>query len=303
MKYQVGCKINLNLHIVGRREDGYHLLDSLFYPIPSLYDTIYIDEVSEKEQGIQVLCETKGIDLKDNTLTKAYNLFTQATNFKPNIVVDLQKNIPHGAGLGGGSADGALILKYLYMKWKNFSSIEEVEKNEEALNFLLPLAVQVGADVPFFIYNKPMRAKGIGEILENYDAKALKGLSLLLICPNIHVNTAEIFKNFKKENPYLTEKVKKIYFQDLTSELTHAINALYPIEKDFFVNDLEETVFRLFPKLGEYKQKLRSHNAKIALMSGSGSSLFAIYGDKEQAKKAKASFDNEDLKHISLVEL
>ncbi len=302
MEYLIPCKINLNLHIIGRREDGYHLLDSLFFPLPSVCDTMRVSENSE--HGIKVLCNTAGIDLESNTLTKAYTVFNKASDFSPNIKVELEKNIPHGAGLGGGSADGAFILKYLYMKWKGYSSVEEVEKSEEAINFLLPLAVQVGADVPFFLYNKPMRAEGIGEILTEYNASSLKNNYLLLLCPRIYVNTAQVFKIFKEENQNIVKKIKKNYSEDLTTAMSQAINSLYPIEKDFFVNDLEKTVFRMFPKLGEYKQSLLSQGAKIALMSGSGSSMFALFDKRDEAEKAKAFFENsEDMQLCSLIEL
>ncbi len=302
--YTIGCKINLNLHIVGRKENGYHLLDSLFYPINTPFDTIKIEESA---QGLEFFCDTEGIDLKNNTITQIYEEFGKATQFYPNLKIILNKGIPHGAGLGGGSADAAFVLKYLFALYKEIEFNKDIQLSQEDLLFLIPIALKVGTDIIFFLYNIPMRVEGIGEKCSIFNSSPLKGLILLLISPNIKVNTIEAYKHFRQENPQIKEKVKKNDTESLTSAITQAINPYSAMTEkfanSFFVNDLEPSVFSIYPQIGAYKAKLLELNAKIALMSGSGSSLYGIFTSKEDAEAASAFFIQEGVRTFPLIVL
>ena len=157
---EAGCKINLGLKILGQREDGYHLIDSIFYPLKAPCDKLYMARA--REEGIRVLTDCRGVDPEKNTLTKAWKVFAETTGFAQALVVRLEKNIPWGAGLGGGSADAACVLRHMALLAKEAGR----PVSEEAL---LSMAARVGADVPFFLRNVPMRVQGIGEILTEVD--------------------------------------------------------------------------------------------------------------------------------------
>ncbi len=301
-KYTIGCKINLNLYIVNRRENGYHELDSLFYPLKNPHDTIIIhDYVDNNSSDFKLICNIKDIDVNENTLTKVYTLFKKTTYFAPKLHIELQKAIPHGAGLGGGSADAAFLLKYLYAKWRNISFSQNFLPKNKDLNVLEEIAVNVGADVPFFLHNKAMRAQGIGEILSPINVDILNNFTLLLLCPKIFVNTKEAFKKFTEKNQILIEKFKNNTSKCLTRALKQDIKSHNAMINAFFQNDLESSVFSSFPILKEYKEKLLSFDAKVALMSGSGSSLYALFETKEQAKIARVFFENLEEIQLCLI--
>ncbi len=299
--FEIPCKINLNLHIVGRREDGYHLLDSLFYPINSPCDTIIIEE---SQPAFSVECDTEGIDLTDNTLTKIYKEFSKEFNFSPKFKLRLIKGIPHGAGLGGGSADAAFLLKYLFALYKGEEFSSDYEIKDKDMQLLIDIALKVGADIPFFLHNRPMRVEGIGEECSFFDASPLKGLILLLISPKIKVNTIEAYKEFRKKNQNLQEKVKKNAPESLTIAIKNAINpdSTMSVSNSFFINDLESSVFALYPQLEQYKKKMISLNARVALMSGSGSSIFGIFTSREDANKAREYFLENNITAYELID-
>ncbi len=291
MKILSPCKINLFLHIVGRRENGYHELESLFYPLANPYDVLTINEV--ERGGFSVKCETVGIDLEDNTLTKAYYLFKERTGFSLGLDVELIKNVPHGAGLGGGSADAATVIKYMYAKWRGVEYSDSISLENEDFSLLNEIATKVGADVPFFLKNTPAYVEGIGEKLSEIDISFLKGYSLLLISPKIKVDTISIFKKFRQENQVIEKKVEKSALKMLTSISNRAIRPHDATINALFRNDLEQCVFSSFPALGKYKEKLLAFEAEIALMSGSGSSLFGLFSKREQAENAKVFFEKD----------
>ncbi|MDE7065926.1 MAG: 4-(cytidine 5'-diphospho)-2-C-methyl-D-erythritol kinase, partial [Desulfovibrionaceae bacterium] len=175
-RLHAGCKINLGLHITGVRADGYHELDSLFYPLPEPHDTLHIRE--NAVPGLTLECSRTDIDPRRNTVTRAYAAFSAATDFSPALQVVLEKGIPQGAGLGGGSADAGALLRALNA-WAPVP-LREAE--------LVNVAAAVGADVPFFLYNRPCRVRGIGERMTPCEPD-LSGLHLLLLCPDVHIST------------------------------------------------------------------------------------------------------------------
>ncbi len=300
-KYSIGCKINLFLHIVGRRENGYHELESLFLPLTSPCD---FATIKPSNRGFELFLNQASFDIENNTLTKAYNLFKEKTDFAPNFELHLEKNIPQGAGLGGGSADAGFLLRYLYALYKGQDFDQNFIIPENDMLFLIDIAEKVGADVPFFLQNKAAFVEGIGEKLSPIDISFLKNSYLLLISPKIHADTQRIFKAFKEQNQVITKNLKKNAKEILTSFDNEAIKPNDATKNTLFRNDLEQCVFSSFPALGNYKEKLIAFEAVIALMSGSGSSLFGIFQNSEQAEKAKAYFDClEDVKAFDIVEL
>ena len=249
------AKINLGLNIVSKREDGYHNLETVFYPIP-LYDALEIKYMDEKFPS-QVACDLKvtgnavECDEQNNLVVKAYNLL--AEDYKlPRVHAHLYKHIPSQAGLGGGSSDAAFMIRLLDERFRLNIGNPEMEK----------YAARLGADCAFFIEAEPAYAEGIGDELMPVDGPKgnLNGYYLAIVKPDIAVSTKEAYAAI---TPTATSKsCREIVRQ--------------PIEtwKEEMVNDFEAPIFKLHPEL---KEKLYQQGAKYAAMSGSGSALFGIF--------------------------
>lgn len=257
------AKINLGLNIVEKRPDGYHNLETIFYPIP-LQDALEITpwEGGERkyklaQSGIQIAG-----DDEHNLVVKAYKLLDSLYNLPP-IEINLLKHIPSGAGLGGGSADAAFMLCMLNQHFQLNIPNEQLEV----------YAAQLGADCAFFVENKPTFAEGIGNIFSPIEL-SLKGYKLLLVKPDIFVSTRDAFAQIKPKRP--TISLKEV--------------AKMPVEawKTYMVNDFEESVFPQFPAIVDIKAKLYDMGAIYASMSGSGSSVFALF--KGDATLPKVDF-------------
>lgn len=257
------AKINLGLNIVEKRPDGYHNLETIFYPIP-LQDALEITpwEGGERkyklaQSGIQIAG-----DDENNLVVKAYKLLDNLYNLPP-IEINLLKHIPSGAGLGGGSADAAFMLCMLNQHFQLNIPNEQLEV----------YAAQLGADCAFFVENKPTFAEGIGNIFSPIEL-SLKGYKLLLVKPDIFVSTRDAFAQIKPKRPSIS--LKEV--------------AKMPIEawKTYMVNDFEESVFPQFPAIADIKAKLYDMGAIYASMSGSGSSVFALF--KGDATLPKVDF-------------
>jgi 4-diphosphocytidyl-2-C-methyl-D-erythritol kinase len=260
------AKINLGLNITSKREDGYHNIETVFYPV-NLHDEIKIRILPE---GSISQFHLTGIELDskqgDNLVEKAYHLLT--TNFNlPAVLIELQKTIPVGAGLGGGSSDAAFTLKALNNLFNIGLSNSELEGYASLL----------GADCAFFIRNKPVLATGIGNVFTEIELD-LTGYTLVLVKPEIHVSTARAYANIAPIQPETS--LKEIIKQPLSSW------------KDCMKNDFENSVFKQFPEIAAIKQKLYDTGAIYASMSGSGSSVFGIF-DKLSVKPAL--FDNSSV--------
>ena len=254
------AKINLGLNIVSQRSDGYHDLETVFYPIP-LCDALEVHKM-DHDFPSHVNCDIKlsGIRIEgsdeSNLVVKAYNLI--AKDFKlPRVHVHLCKRIPSQAGLGGGSSDAAYMIRLLDEKFHLNMGIAEMER----------YAAHLGADCAFFITSEVAFAQGVGEILQPADGEYgnLNGYYLALVKPDIAVSTAEAFKNM---NPRKPEKCCR----DIVRQ---------PIEtwREQLVNDFEKSIFALHPQLGEIKQQLYDLGAVYAQMTGSGSCIFGIFSD------------------------
>jgi 4-diphosphocytidyl-2-C-methyl-D-erythritol kinase len=252
------CKINLGLNIVNKRADGFHDIETVFFPLP-FYDVLEIVTSGNETEFINT--GISGGENKNNLCLKAYQLLKKDFSHLPEIKMHLHKTIPVKAGLGGGSADASFTLSLLNKKYDLNISPEQ----------LSAYALQLGSDCPFFLINKPCFASGRGEILEEINC-SLGGYKIVLINPGIDISTKELFQQI---SPSVPEKnIRKIIHQ--------------PVEtwKNDLVNDFEKIVFQKFPEIKMLKEKLYRHNAVYASMTGTGSTLFGIFDANEEVKIA-----------------
>lgn len=246
------AKINLGLNITEKRPDGYHNLETIFYPIP-LEDAL---EACPRKEGpgcyslSQSGLSIEG-DAENNLVVKAYKLLDETYHLPP-VDIYLHKHIPSGAGLGGGSADAAFMLKLLNRMYRLNLTDDQLEA----------YAARLGADCAFFVRNQPTYAEGIGNIFSPVEL-SLTGWQLLLVKPDIFVSTRDAFARIRPRHPERN-------LRDLISQ---------PVEswKDYMINDFEESVFPQFPAIGDIKTELYRLGAVYASMSGSGSSVYGLF--------------------------
>lgn len=253
------CKINIGLNIVSKREDGYHNLETIFYPVP-LFDEITIS--SAEADGIDIAGHKLEGDPNDNLVLKTVRLLRENGYIIPQVHISLKKNIPSGAGLGGGSSDAAAVMRELNKHLSLGLSNEEMER----------MIAKLGADCPFFIQCKPVYAEGIGDIFSPIEIN-LKGWHLALIKPDDHISTKEAYSLIKAEPSKrpITEEVKK------------------PVEnwKLHIKNDFEKSVFPNHPKVESIRNTLYEMGASYACMSGSGSSVYGLFKEEVDLGKLK----------------
>ena len=245
------CKINLGLHILGKREDGFHNLETVFYPVPFKDALELIPSTNTNTEFTGSGLAVDGNET-DNLCVKAYHLLKKDFPEIPAVKIHLHKAIPLGAGLGGGSADAAFMLKLLNEKFKLNLSTDQ----------LINYAQQLGSDCPFYIINKPCFATGRGEVLEEITVD-LSAYKMVLINPGIHIKTGWAFSNI---TPALPVKSIKEIIQQPISSWKHELK-----------NDFETAVFTAHPAIKEIKEKLYSQGAIYAAMSGSGSTVFGFF--------------------------
>lgn len=273
MKIKANAKINLGLYITGVDNKNYHLLDATMLPI-SLYDEIEIAVSNKKEDYIFI--ENMDI-LKDNTISKAIKVLREYYKFDKYFIVKVNKGIPSGAGLGGGSSDAAFIMKAI---------IELLNLNFD-INILKELALKIGADVPFFLINEPCRMQGIGEVLTPFKLK--RAYSLLLIKPLFGINTIEAYRKYDELNEYKKSNIDDLIV--LLQEGKELINVH---------NDLWKCARLLQPELIDLENKIKDFNPKVLTMSGSGSTLI-IYDEAEKLKYIQDRISKE--KNIELCKI
>lgn len=262
------AKINLGLNITSKREDGYHNLETIFYPVP-LTDALEVklmhdDFPSDEPCDLKITGNAVDCDEKNNLVVKAYTLLAQ--DFKlPRVHTHLVKRIPMQAGLGGGSADGAFMIRLLDERFRLNMGIAEMER----------YASRLGSDCAFFITTEPSFATGRGEVLEpvNIAEQNLQGYYIAIVKPAIAVSTREAFKQIICRQP-------EYCCRDIVRQ---------PVEtwKTVLTNDFEEPAFKQHPELADIKQRLYDLGAVYAQMSGSGSAFFGLFRtDPQQLKKA-----------------
>lgn len=246
------CKINLGLNITAKREDGYHNIETIFYPVP-FYDLLEVlPATAEKKELLHQTGITIEGAAEQNLCIKAYRLLKKDFPSMPAVTIYLHKQIPTGAGLGGGSADGVFMLQLLIRQFDLTVSPEQ----------LAHYALTLGSDCPFFLANQPMLATGRGERMEPAPI-TLKGWQLVLILPELRVATAEAFKGCQPRPP--------------ATSLMQIIQE--PVEqwRNLLINQFEETVFLHHPQLAKYKQLLYEQGAVYASMTGTGSTVFGLF--------------------------
>ena len=245
------CKINLGLQVISKREDGYHTIETCFYPVPwtDILEIIPSKEFAFTSSGLVIPGKEE-----DNLCIKAYQLLQTQFKLEP-VKIHLYKVLPTGAGLGGGSSDAAFTLRLL-------NSVFDLKLSTFHLK---ELAALLGSDCAFFVEDTPMLGNGKGEQLTALTL-SLKGYYLVLVKPPIHVSTAEAYAGVKPQLPD----------QTISEILT------YPVAnwKDYLVNDFERSVFKKYPSIEAIKMQLYDYGAVYASMSGSGSSVFGIFQSK-----------------------
>ena len=278
MKIRAPAKINLNLRVVGKRRDGYHLIDTIMLPV-SLYDELEIrkirspvDNKKTKDGMIEVSCDHPLVPGGEkNIVYRAARLIMQQTDKQQQVQIHIRKRIPVGAGLGGGSADAAATLIGLNRLLKLRFSAARLEK----------LALSLGADVPFFIRARPARARGIGERL--YPLHGIPSFWLVIVYPGFPVSTAWAFK---KLPPTLTKP-------PVNTSIPTSLKRFDRLAK-LLVNDLESVTLKRYPKIQLLKDRLLHQGAAGSLMSGSGSSVFGIFSSRREALKALRRLGQEE---------
>ena len=265
MKLFPNCKINIGLRVVHKREDGYHDLETIFYPVYGLHDELEVEAITNNttqhyttlHDSIQFLQEGLAVDCpaEDNLIIKCYQRMRAKYPQIGDVRIRFKKNIPFGAGLGGGSSDAAHMAIALN---EIFALGLTKEQLAEAVR---PL----GADCPFFIYNTPCYAEGIGDKLMPISLD-LSGLRLIMIKPNCGVSTREAYSGIIR-HPEVEGQIKQA-LQDRQS---------FADMRPLLVNDFEQTVFLLHPEIAEIKQRLLDAGAVYAAMSGSGSTVFGLF--------------------------
>jgi 4-diphosphocytidyl-2-C-methyl-D-erythritol kinase len=243
------AKINLGLQITGKREDGYHNILSCFYPLPWC-------DILEIIESQQFKLESSGIPIpgkpEDNLCVKAYQMLKKDFQLPP-VHIYLHKQIPMGAGLGGGSADASFVLKCLNELFHLFLDDSLLEE----------YALQLGSDCPFFINNQPVLASGRGEEFEPI-ALNLSGKYVVMVTPPVHISTAAAYAGIQPRQPEVS--IKEI----LETQPIH-------LWKDRITNDFEASVFQQYPQIAETKERLYTMGALYASMSGSGASVYGIF--------------------------
>ncbi len=256
------CKINLGLHVAGKRSDGFHDLSSCFYPVPrtDILEIIPAQEFSFSLSGMEVLGASE-----DNLCVKAYQLIKKYFDISP-AKIHLHKTIPIGAGLGGGSADAAFTLRLL-------CQVFDLKISNDQLKYY---AAQLGSDCTFFLQDQPMMGSGRGEILSPTLVN-LKGKQLVLVKPNIHISTSEAYENI---SPHRS-----------TNSIDEILKSPVKEWRGKLKNDFEESIFITHPALGAVKEKLYLLGAMYSSMSGSGASVFGIFEKPVDLKKDFSRMD------------
>jgi 4-diphosphocytidyl-2-C-methyl-D-erythritol kinase len=270
VKIRAPAKINLTLRVVGRRADGYHLLDTVMVPV-SLYDDIDIRKVRVTKKTretdrplIKVICSNPAVpNGRGNLVYRAAELLLAKAKIKQPIEIRIRKRIPVGAGLGGGSSDAAATLNGLNRLFKLSLSAKTLER----------LGLTLGTDVPFFVRGRPARARGIGERLQ--PLHGLPAMSAVLVYPGFAVSTAWVYRNLPR----------KLTIPDLNNSILLRLKDVGDLGA-LMVNDLEIITLNRYPKIAIIKEKLLRAGAAACLMSGSGSSVFGIFHSNRKARVA-----------------
>jgi 4-diphosphocytidyl-2-C-methyl-D-erythritol kinase len=254
------CKINIGLRVVRKREDGYHDLETIFYPVFGLHDELQVETAEHFEfiqEGLAIDCPAE-----DNLIIKCYQRMRAKYPQIGDVHIRFKKNIPFGAGLGGGSSDAA----HMALALNDIFALELTKK--QLAEEVRPL----GADCPFFIYNTPCYAEGIGDKLIPISMN-LSGLRLVMIKPNCGVSTREAYSGIIR-HPEVEGQIKQALEEGKWMTDMHRL----------LINDFEQTVFPLHPEIAKIKKQLQDAGAMYAAMSGSGSTVFGLFENDAEGR-------------------
>ena len=268
-----GCKVNLLLNILGKREDGFHELETLMHPV-AIFDTLTF---STSREGLELTCSEPSLPIDSRNLVhRAAEAFVKAAGVNEGIRIHLEKKIPMAAGLGGGSGNAATTLL----------GLNELFGNPLDAEALSSIAASLGSDIPFFLQGKPAIGIGRGEQIESLDFfPALKNAAFLLIYPGFGISTAWAYQSLGKFPAALNGSPGRA--RDLLATLNHSTpNVL----KGRLYNSLEAPALDKYPILALFQEFLLAQGATAALMSGSGSTTFAICEDLEAAERLATKF-------------
>lgn len=265
------AKVNLHLRVLGKREDGYHDIFTVFQTV-SLHDTITFEESASE---IVLECDEPNVptDIR-NLVVKAANRIRDRYQVLKGAYIRIEKRIPMGGGLGGGSSNAAVALIGLTRLWRLNARVQDLE----------PIAADLGADVPFFLHGGTMIGEGLGTSLN--EVAEFEAENMIIVTPDVHVSTAAAYEALRAES--LTNAEANRILRVCRSE-AESPDFLHSALR----NDFETTVFAAFPEIGRAKQKLIDLGARQVLMSGSGSSVFAIFDKEETRQTALKALDNE----------
>ncbi|MBI5143121.1 MAG: 4-(cytidine 5'-diphospho)-2-C-methyl-D-erythritol kinase [Nitrospirae bacterium] len=264
MRIYAPAKVNLCLRVIGKRSDGYHNIESVFYQV-NLFDTLFI----EPREKLEFVCDSRDIGPPEsNLVVKAAELLRLETGTTAGARLRLEKKIPAGAGLGGGSSDAAAALKGLNAFWRLGLPVHRLHE----------LAERLGSDVPFFIHGPAARVGGRGEVVEPFIPP--EPLHLLLVKPECSVPTAWAYRSLDLTNKGTDYKLACFGIADLATDRM----------PEAFHNDFEAVVIARFPVIGEIKSRLLELGAMGAVMSGSGSAVAGIFSSNAEAEKAADGF-------------
>ena len=280
---ETGAKINLWLEILGLRSDGYHELRSLFAPVTSPSDTLYMRPLASGG-GLALSCSLPELEDDENILYKAYKSFAAVTGERPGLEVYLEKGIPVGSGLGGGSADAAALLTYLNLGLSRESRLR--------LESLQRVAASVGSDVPFFLLGKPAWVTGTGERVAPIGT-ALPLTGILIVCSRVSVSTAWAYREYDMQvgnsgywdNGSLTRGKK-------------AVKEQHCLPGQLWYNDFETLIFPYFPELRSLKYSLFQVGARAVILNGSGGSISALFGSKSALERCQRWLDQNRIPHF-----
>jgi 4-diphosphocytidyl-2-C-methyl-D-erythritol kinase len=273
-KVKSSSKINLGLKVLNLRNDNYHNINSIFIEI-DLYDIITFIP----SNSFSLTCSNNNITInEENTIVKAYEILDKKFNFQNHYKILLEKNIPISGGMGGGSSNAAFTLKAL-------NKLNNLKLTNQQL---CKISLNIGSDVPFFIEGRVKLVSGRGEIISNHSAPLINTLYILLIFPNFSVNTSWAYKKIKNKLQYKKYSTK---FPALDSKVNWKL----------FENDFEDIVGSAYPEIFEIKKFLYDNGALYSGLSGSGSTMFGVYNDRNVLEKIKQSISHYNTLIVSPV--
>ena len=265
MTLQAYAKINIGLYILGKRSDGYHDLETIIHEI-DLFDEINL----ERHKTLEMNADSILVPIDESNLClKAASILQKERKIKEGVMIQLRKNIPIGAGLGGGSSDAAAVLRGLNDLWKL-----KLSNNQ-----LRAIAGQIGSDVPFFIEGGNAYASGRGEILEHFSLDI--PFWIAVVTPLIHISTTWAYSHLKLQRDGKETELRIKIAKQISNSKKLAT---------FLQNDFEQSTIEIFPEIGTIKKKLKDMGAVSSLMSGSGSSVFGFFESEKKALDALGSF-------------